>query len=216
MARKNDPVAKIERGVRFDFVIALCALLISTLAASASWWQARVLQTQTKVLQDQLGAQVWPYVSLSEGFRNDRVQIHLSNDGLGPAILGSAKATVDGVPKSNFIDILHAILGPNIVARSGKGERLGLTIDSAQPGSVIRPGDTSLAFSFTSKRYATALLNGLGRFNMQVCYCAILPGKCWITSSAAAGAPKPALACPPIPGDLLHAPALQEVLTNNF
>ena len=126
MAEKDDAVSKIARGVRIDLVIALCALLISTLAAGASWWQARVLQTQTRVLQDQLGAQVWPYVSVTEGFRNDKAQISLSNDGLGPAILVSADATVDGVAKSNFIDILHAILGPNLVARSGKGEHISI------------------------------------------------------------------------------------------
>ena len=216
MARKDDRVSKIARGVRFDLVIAICALAISTFAAGASWWQARVLQTQTRVLQDQLGAQVWPYVSVTEGFRNDRARISLTNDGLGPAILLSAKATVDGVAKSNFIDILHAILGSNLVARSAKGERMGLSIDSAEPGSVIRPGNDSLTFSFTSKQFATAFVKGLDRLDIQVCYCAILPGKCWLADSRSALGPVPASSCPPISGDLLHAPALEEVLNRHF
>src|ERR1700761_4561185 len=97
----HNPDSEIGRAVRLDLVIAVCALLISTLAASASWWQARVMQAQTAVLQEQLGAQVWPYVSVNEGFANNQVQLSLSNDGLGPAILDSVQATVDGVPKSN-------------------------------------------------------------------------------------------------------------------
>ena len=97
--------------MRLDLAIAVCALLISTLAAGASWWQARVLQAQTKVLQAQLGAQVWPYVSVSEGLDKNTVLVTLSNDGLGPAILRSFSATVDGVEQSSFIGILHAMLG---------------------------------------------------------------------------------------------------------
>src|SRR5579863_7489960 len=83
-------IARVERGIRLDLVIALCALLISTLAAGASFWQARVLQ-------EQLGAQIWPYVGISEDFTGDSAEIGIANDGLGPAILRSATAAVDGV-----------------------------------------------------------------------------------------------------------------------
>lgn len=216
MDRKNDPVEKIERGVRLDLAIAVCALLVSGLAAGASWWQARVLVTQTRVLQDQLGAQVWPYVSVTEGFRNDRVELRVANEGLGPAILGSAAATVDGVPKSNFIDILHAILGPHLLARS-KGVPMGFAIDSASPGSVVRPGEASLSYSFISKRFAPALLKGYSRqLRLQICYCSILPGKCWVSTMNALHPPDPVPACPPIPSDLLHAPAMQEIFTRDY
>jgi hypothetical protein len=91
-------------------------LLISTLAAAASIWQARVVQVQSGVLQQQLGVQVWPYLSVSENIIGDTAQISIENDGLGPAILRSASAFVHGKSKPNFIAILNATLGPNIVA----------------------------------------------------------------------------------------------------
>ena len=78
LPNEEDEVSKVVRGVRLDLTIAVCALLISTLAAGASWWQARVLQAQTRVLEDQLGAQVWPYVSVSEGINNDTVAISVA------------------------------------------------------------------------------------------------------------------------------------------
>ncbi len=65
MSKDEESVSRIVRGVRFDLAIAVCALLISTIAAGASWWQARVMQAQTHVLEEQLGAQVWPYVSVT-------------------------------------------------------------------------------------------------------------------------------------------------------
>lgn len=154
MAEQEDRISRVARGVRFDLVIAMFALLISTLAAGASWWQARIVQNQTLILQEQLGAQVWPYVSLSENISGDRAELSTTNDGLGPAVLRSATALVDGVPRSNFIEILHAILGPNLVARKPHGQRMSIDIGSASPGTVLRPDRSTLDFVLISKRFA--------------------------------------------------------------
>lgn len=50
---KDERLSCVACGVCFDLAIALCALLISTLAASASWWQARLLETQAHALQEE-------------------------------------------------------------------------------------------------------------------------------------------------------------------
>lgn len=215
MAHDDDNVFRIARGVRLDLTIAVCALLISSVAAGASWWQARVLQTQTLVLQEQLGAQVWPYVSVTEGLNRDTMQVTISNDGLGPAILRSFSALVDGKPQSSFIGMLHALLGERIVARTPHGERLGLTIDSAQMGSVIRPGDSNLGFSLTSKTFSKPFLQAHRRLTFRICYCAIVPGKCWLSDSAATE-PARVAACPEVPHDLLHSSAIDEIMKRNF
>jgi hypothetical protein len=205
----DDEVARVERGIRLDLIIAVCALLISTLAAGASFWQARVLQ-------EQLGAQIWPYVTVSENFTGDSVSIGIVNDGLGPAVLRSATAAVDGAPKSNFIDILHAVLGPHLVARNGRRANINLSITSGGSGSVLRPGQSSVTFGIISKAYAVPFARSLSRLNFRICYCAIIPGKCWLSDSASTQDPKPVSACPEIRNDLLHAPAMEELLNRNF
>jgi hypothetical protein len=205
----KDEITRVERGVRIDLVIAIFALLISMLAASASWWQARVLEQQ-------LGAQVWPYVGVSVDTTGDKVQIDIENDGLGPAILRSAVAMVDGVPKSNFMEILHAVLGRNLVARRHKGERLGLSIGTGSPGSVLRPGESSVAFGLVSSRYARPFAQAFNRMSFRICYCAIVPGKCWLSDSRSMQDPKPVSACPEVPNDLLHASTINELFTRNF
>lgn len=216
MSNDEEKFANVARGVRLDLAIAVCALLISTLAASASWWQARVLQGQTQVLQEQLGAQVWPYISVTEGFKDEGVRISVANDGLGPAILRSMSASVDGRPESSFVAILHAILGPNLVQRAPRGDRIGIGIDSGSPGTVVRPGDQSLGFSLRSRHYSGAFTRGLRRLSFRVCYCAIVPGKCWLSDSASGGDPRPQAACPVVAGDLLHQPAFSEITSRNF
>lgn len=212
----QDSIAQVVRGVRLDLAIAIGALLISSVAAGASWWQARVLATQTEVLREQLGATVWPYVSVSEGLNGDTVHITIANDGLGPAILRSATALVDGVPRSSFIDVLHALLGPHLVARAPRGEHMAFTIDEGAPGSVLRPGDHVVGFSLTSKHYAQPFIRGYRRLNFRLCYCAIIPGKCWLTQSSASPEPKPVADCPELTHDLLHASAVDQLTNHNF
>ncbi len=139
---ERSTLSELSRGVRLDLVIAVCALLISSVAAGASWWQARVLVVQTKVLQEQLGAQVWPYLSFSQSIDGDSARLTLANDGLGPAILRSATLTLDGRPQHNYVDMLHAVLGPHVLAREPHGEHIYFGVSDKTPGNVIRPGDS--------------------------------------------------------------------------
>jgi hypothetical protein len=215
--QQEDRISRVARGVRFDLVIAMCALLISTLAAGASWWQARIVQNQTLILQEQLGAQVWPYVSLSENISGDRAELSTTNDGLGPAVLRSATALVDGVPRSNFIEILHAILGPNLVARKPHGQRMSIDIGSASPGTVLRPDRSTLDFVLISKRFAPPFIQGAAtRLRFRICYCAIVPGRCWLSDSQSNRDPQSVPACQEIPNDLLHASAVQQLFSRKF
>jgi hypothetical protein len=214
---EREAVWSLARGVRLDLVIAVCALLISTLATGASWWQARVMQTQTLVLQDQLGAQVWPYVGVSEDLdgETNTARISVENDGLGPAVLRSMSATVDGVPKAGFIEVLHAILGPNLIARRPHREKMHLDLSNSGVGSVLRPGISTVAFGLTSKTFARAFVRAYPRLSISLCYCAILPGKCWQSVSNSSQDPKPIATCPEKTNDLLHqSPA--DFLNNEF
>jgi hypothetical protein len=208
--------SSLAAGIRLDLLIALCALLISVIATAATWWQVRVLQAQTAVLQEQLGAQVWPYVSISEGINNDTVQVTIGNDGLGPAVLRNASATVDGKVQHSFIDVMHAILGPHIVSRARKGERISLSLSDASPGSVVRAGDSTVVFSLKSKRYAAKFLTASTRMSFHLCYCAIIPGKCWQDADAFTREPRPVTSCPEVPGDLLHASSVKVLTTRDF
>jgi hypothetical protein len=202
----------IERSIRLDLLIAVCALLISSLAMAASWLQSRETARQTQVLEEQLGAQVWPYVGVGIDLvgGGDDATISLENDGLGPAVLYSLSATVDGKPKSNFIEVLHAILGPNLVKRKPHNEPMGVDIDNESVGSVLRPGETTRLFRFTSRHYAPTFVFAYRRLAIRVCYCAIIPGKCWLSATKDNSPPLPVDTCQSVPHDVLHSSMLPD------
>lgn len=165
------------------------------------------MQSQTGVLQAQLGAQVWPYLSVSADYANNTVRLVLQNNGLGPAVVRSLVLSIDGKPKRSFIDGMHALLGPNLIKRA-HGESMGLDENSNSPGWVLRAGDSTRLFALTSRTFAPQLARDMQRFDLRMCYCAIVPGTCWMKDSLASGDPQPVRACREIPGDLLHASPL--------
>jgi hypothetical protein len=196
--REGERFARLARGVRLDLVIAVCALLVSSLATAASWWQ-------TRVIQQQLSAQVWPYMSVSETVGPDRFDVDFKNDGLGPAVLRSVLIEVDGKPVGGFVDLLHAVIGPHLMSRVRHGERLSLDLSTFSPGDVLRAGEAHHVFSLTSKRYAPLLFDKYKRIDFRACYCAIVPGSCWLTDSLSGGDPQQLAACPPVSRDLLKS-----------
>ncbi|HEY3676037.1 MAG TPA: hypothetical protein VGK84_08615 [Candidatus Tumulicola sp.] len=217
MPERDSDTSKIVRGIRMDLLIAICALLISSVAACASWWQARLLVGQTQVLQEQLGAQVWPYVSNTVGINGNKVSFDIRNDGLGPAIMQSFSISVDGVSQPGYIAILHALLGKHLVERSPRGDAIQITMDSGSFGTVMRPAQDLLGFAITSKHFATPLLRASKRMSFRMCYCSIIPGKCWLSvENLKVGAPKPESSCPEDPHDLLHTSAVDELTTRDF
>jgi hypothetical protein len=201
-------IASLARGVRLDLVIAVCALLVSSLATAASWWQ-------TRVIQQQLSAQVWPYLEVDETIESDTVRVTLANNGLGPAIVRSIVVSVDGKAQTGTLDYLHAILGPHILKRVPKGQHIALGIDAMSAGSVIRAGDSLPFFSLTSRHFAPLVLRAYSRSEFHTCYCAIVPGTCWQQDSNSAGDPEPVSSCPEIAGDFMHQPVNDE-LTSVF
>ena len=107
--------------IRFDVLVAtfvgVCALCVSAYTAH--------------VQRQQVRAMVWPILEYDS---NDEpvVSLTLSNKGVGPAIIHSAKVKVDGQAVSNWHDALQKLLGP--------GEHRFST--SGMVGHVLSPGET--------------------------------------------------------------------------
>src|SRR5215469_7886917 len=120
----------MERLLRFESVIAICALLISAITGGA-------IVYQTHIIQSQYAATIWPYLSVDTNIINPRhVEVIVTNDGLGPAIVRSAQLYVDGthVPSwENFTSLLAKGLAPGSATFSSS------TINAS---TTIRPGET--------------------------------------------------------------------------
>jgi len=197
MSDEAQDVRALGRAVRADLLIAVCALVISAVATAASLWQSHVVAQQ-------LGAQVWPYVSFSSSYGDDRLTLAIENDGLGPAIMRSVVASVDGKPRLSLVDAVHALIGPNLVQRArGHEKAIAVTMESAGQGSVLRAGQSVTVFTLTSRTFAPRLGAQLGRLSLSTCYCSIV-GDCWFAAGSQAD-PRRVPRCPNEPHNLLHS-----------
>ncbi len=215
-AEQSDGSSRESRWLRLDLLIAVCALLISSLGSAASWWQARLLGEQTRVLEEQLGAQVWPYVGVSVDIQNATVTVSVENSGLGPAVIRSETALVDGVPQTSMIGVLHAVLGRDLRTRKPRGEPIGFDFNGGSPGTVLRAGESVALMRMTSKTLAFPFASTKKQVAYRVCYCAIIPGQCWLSDSSTTDDPRPQSGCRAIAGDLMHSSPVDELNSKAF
>jgi hypothetical protein len=70
----------------------------------------------TRVIAQQLSAQVWPYVTFTGTTEPERLELDVANDGLGPAVVKSFVLRVDGkpqrVPFTSSWDASNPIVAP--------------------------------------------------------------------------------------------------------
>ena len=191
---RDDETKELRRGIRLDLVIAVCALLVSAAATGASWWQSRVIA-------DQLSAQVWPYLSIQTTYNPDGVALDVLNDGLGPAIVRSAVLTIDGKPVSNPADAVRLIF------TNRKGRRMGSQLSDIGPGVVIRASATQRVFRLIAPWAVPQFAAASKRVDFSVCYCSLL-GNCWQVAMSQTGDPVPVRTCPAVGAAQYKVPAL--------
>ena len=189
---EREETAVLRRGIRVDLIIAVCALLMSSLATAASWWQSRVVA-------EQLSSQVWPYVSISTTYEPESYSIQIDNDGLGPAIIRSAVLTVDGKPYADPARALRAVLSQGM----GPGRSLSAHISGLSPGSVIRASGSVTLIRLSAPWISRELAANAPRIDFRVCYCSLL-GKCWLTRARQTSDPQPLATCPDAGADQFH------------
>ena len=177
------------KNFRADILIAVCALLVSGFATVASWWQ-------TRVVAQQLSAQVWPYVNVGLTYGPKQIIISADNDGLGPAVVRWLVFTVDGRPKRSFAEVQRA-LAPGSRGRSS-------WISELARGSVIKVGGSVQLLRVEDPALLRPLEHGLPRLDVQTCYCSIL-SNCWIASIRNAE-PRAVQTCPDRANDEFHVP----------
>ena len=158
--------------IRFDSVVAVCALLASAIAAGA-------MVFQTHVIEQQFAAAVWPYLSFETDNELNAITIKLDNDGAGPALIRSAQLWIDGEPVSGWGKAY-------MIARAAKGDRHGtikFTAESVDATTTLRPGDSRTLLSLGSSNPAIVRAARSHHLTIALCYCSI-NGSCWTTKGA--------------------------------
>jgi hypothetical protein len=184
-----------EKRFRLDFVIAFCALLISTIAAGASVYQTRVIARQ-------FSATVWPYVTFDSTYSPAMLEFDLHNEGLGPAIVRGVTITFDGKPQPSLEALLKTIARrePRAVialrAAVRAGTKMAISTSTPKAGMVIPANTQRMLLRMDGAllvRYFQPQVQGFG---LSLCYCS-LTGDCWTQRFVDAdSAPASVASCP--------------------
>lgn len=184
-----------EKRFRLDFVIAFCALLISTVAAVATVYQ-------THVIARQFTATVWPYLSFDATFSPYEIDLDLRNDGLGPAIVRSVQITWNGKPQSSLETLFAPIVAPEPRAVSRlrpalhARDNVSLTTSTPTVGMVIPANAQHVVIRMVGAVLVQRFRPDIRRFGLALCYCS-LTGSCWTESFQQRDAePKNVSSCP--------------------
>lgn len=166
--------------LRFDTIVAACALLMSTVTAGAMVYQ-------TRVLQDQFSATVWPYLGVSMDYSPSFVDVHLINEGVGPALIRSAQLLVDGKPMTGWDrKFISTVFGRRIHG----AKHVQATMGSVDASTAMRAGEdrTLLRIAAPSGIVRQALKHDI---TLKFCYCSI-NSRCWNLAASSQSA-RPAI-----------------------
>jgi hypothetical protein len=157
--------------LRFDTVIAICALLTSTVAAGAMVYQ-------TRVIGDQFSATVWPYLSLEEDNDPHNLSLKIVNDGAGPALVRSAQLFVDGKVAESWSDFLIPVFTEGVPKHGGRRMIGTAQISSLGSAEAIRAGDSKSLIMLRSMPETVIAAVQRHRVALRVCYCSV-NDRCW-------------------------------------
>lgn len=174
-----------ERTLQFDSIIAVCALLISCLAVVTSVYQTWVFRDQTRVIHDQYAATIWPYLNINDttdvsgvgrSAKVSLIEVSLTNDGLGPALIRDAQLFVDSRPIPRWNDLRDLI---DRAERRAGGKISHAQMSAIDASMTIRPGDSRQVFSVALSKGVPVQQFLEHNVQMNVCYCS-LNGQCWM------------------------------------
>ena len=155
----------MERLLRFESVIAICALLISAVTGGAVVYQ-------THIIQSEYAATIWPYLSIDTNVLNRyHVQVVVTNDGVGPALIRSAQLFIDGRHVSSWLALT------SLLTNEAHGP-ISFGSSSINASTTIRPGDTHALVDVKIGPRVSPLLLKRHQVGLRFCYCS-LNDSCW-------------------------------------
>jgi hypothetical protein len=189
-----DPTAIGTRLLRYLPLITIAHFMIGLPALIASLALAYFAFVQADATQKMQTGGVMPFVTFgtSNGDKdgNQDIALTLTNNGVGPAILGPIEIRYEGRPIATPIDLLTACCTPD-----ARAVRLST---SPSTGIAVRPGETiefvSLPRTPESEKVWQTLNKERWKLQVRACYCSIF-NDCWVTEGMQ-GLPKAVKKCP--------------------
>jgi hypothetical protein len=149
----------------------------SALALSVSVFALALGAYQTRLMQSQARASVWPYLTIGYTYSNnvdkDGYILNVDNNGVGPARVETVVVRVDGKPMKHWDDVLAA-LGvppprPAMATTTLAGDVIPPNLNRETTIQAIRVNDRDVAAKFKAAEQRLAI---------DICYCSVYD-ECW-------------------------------------
>ncbi len=184
-----------SRFLRYLPFITIAHFLIGLPALIASLALAYFAFVQADATQKMQSGGVMPFVTFgtSNGDKdgNQDISLSLTNNGVGPAILGPIEIRYEGKPITTPLDLLTACC----TKTQARAVRLST---SPSTGIAVRPGETiefvSLPRTPASEEVWQTFNKERWKLEVRACYCSIF-NDCWVTEGMQ-GLPKAVNKCP--------------------
>ena len=167
---EQDDSAKRSRFAQWS---SLLAFAISVVALGLSVYQTRLMQTQAR-------ASVWPYLDIGFGYddKGDTAgfELHVQNNGVGPALVRSVQVSFDDKPMQHWSDVISLVMDEQHKHGSSHSKLSGLH-NVVIPPSLNRETDV-VAIRIDEPDVAKAVYDARERLKMDICYCSIYDD-CW-------------------------------------
>ena len=153
-------------------ISSIVALAVSVLALATGAYQTRLMQVQAR-------ASVWPSVAIGASYfgsgDNAGFTWFIDNNGVGPARIQTVSVSFDGKPKRNWSEVFVALsMDPN--------EKENTVIYNIG-GKVLPPNvnrETAIqAIKVVKPEVAKRFFEAMDRFAISICYCSVYD-ECWL------------------------------------
>ncbi len=181
-------------GNKVEFLVAICALITSAMAVYMAWDQGSVMRAQ------QHGS-VYPVLQV-DGFvddsgRNTSIGIHLSNSGVGPALIESVEFYVNDEKTERFDEYLNTLpTGYDVSYSAISGRALA-------PGATV----TAIAINWPNNVFDRSVISKIqadsDTWSLEICYCSVFD-RCWMTNEIGQSRAKPVKRCQPSDDDIFE------------
>lgn len=153
-----------------DKIIAFAAIFISCLALTVSIVQTRIMQKQSH-------AAVWPRITYGQSFGPDYFDLIVENEGVGPAIVKSINYTYQDSSISNIYDFIIYLINTERDS-IGKPFQSDIKFTTILEGDVIAVGESVEVFSAEDSLAIELGKKYLLNSDLEIEYCSIYD-HCW-------------------------------------
>lgn len=175
----NDPTPAPQRRRDIGDIASFVAVSLSVLALCTSAYQSMLMRDQTRLMQTESRASVWPAVAIGENdTQSPTAELftwRVDNNGVGPAKIESVQVSVDDKPYRTWKEI-GTMLVPDHPFHAQQSSINGIVL----PPSLNRETTIEMV-KLTDPPLARAFHDAQARFKIEICYCSVYDD-CWVAN----------------------------------